>query len=72
MLSNAGLTQEFTQHSSLKTGQEVDTTVGRVLYQEMLVRVINTMANSFFQSQHLLNKIADNKGIDAQVFLRDN
>ena len=51
VLSNAGLTQEFTQHPSLKTGQEVDTTVGRVLYQEMLVRVINTMANSFFQSQ---------------------
>ena len=59
----------FTRHLSLKTGQEVDTTIGRVLYNEVLVRVINTMANSFFRSQNLLNRIADNKGVDAQVSL---
>ena len=47
----------------------MDTTIGRVLYNEVLVRVINTMANSFFRSQNLLNRIADNKGVDAQVSL---
>ena len=48
---------------------ERDTT--KFMYRELVRRVIHTMANSFFQCQDVLNRIAENKGVDAQVTLRD-
>jgi len=50
----------------------VEETISRALYRDVVVRVINTMANSFFQSQDLLTRIAKNQGVDAQISLRDN
>lgn len=41
------------------------------LYKELVSRVIHTMANSFLRCQEVLNRIGQNKGVDAQVALRD-
>ncbi len=41
------------------------------LYKDLVRRVINTMANSFLNSQAMLERIATNKGVDAQMALRD-
>ena len=41
------------------------------LYKDILRRVINTMANSLIQSQAMLARIANKKGIDAETALRD-
>ena len=45
--------------------QTTDEGVARILDKEIAGRVINTMANSFFQSQDVLARV------DAQVSLRD-
>lgn len=36
-----------------------------------LTRVVNTMSNSFFQRMDLLDRVCTNKGVDAQMSLRD-
>ena len=41
------------------------------LFRELLSRVINTMMNSLIQSAAILDRIAMNKGVDANVALRD-
>ena len=41
------------------------------LYKDILRRVINTMANSLIQSQAMVARIANNKGVDAEMALRD-
>lgn len=56
---------------SVRVGHAVDEEGGFVLYQEIVGRVIHTMCNSFFQAQDLLSRIKNNKGVDAQVSLRD-
>ncbi len=43
----------------------------RILFKEVLGRVLNTMANSFFTCQDVLERVRENKGVDAQVALRD-
>ncbi len=43
----------------------------RILFKEILGRVLNTMANSFFTCQDVLERVRENKGVDAQVALRD-
>lgn len=43
----------------------------KLLFKEILTRVINTMSNSFFHSQAVMERIASNKGVDAQMSLRD-
>ena len=53
------------------TKQMVATDMVQVLFKELVSRVIHTMANSFFQCQEVLKRIVDNKGLDAQVALRD-
>ena len=40
-------------------------------YKDILRRVINTMANSLIQSQAMLARIANNKGVDAEMALRE-
>ena len=42
-----------------------------LLFKEILTRVANTMSNSFLHSQDVMQRIADNKGVDAQISLRD-
>lgn len=41
------------------------------LFKEIIGRVLNTMANSFFACQDTLERISENKCVDAQVSLRD-
>ena len=41
------------------------------LYKDILRRVINTMANSLIKSQAMLARIANNKGVNAEMALRD-
>ena len=43
----------------------------RILFKELLVRVLNTMANSFFTCQDVLEQVRENKGVYAQASLRD-
>ena len=43
----------------------------KVLYCEVVGHVINTMLNSFFHCQDILERIAQNKGVDAQVALQE-
>ena len=57
--------------TSFKARQTVDHDTAQALYKELVSRVIHTMANSFFQSQEVLSRIAESKGVDAQVTLRD-
>ena len=42
-----------------------------LLFKEILTRVASTMSNSFLHSQDVMQRIADNKGVDAQISLRD-
>lgn len=42
-----------------------------MLFKELVGRVVNTMANWFFNCQDVLERIRENKGVDAQVALRD-
>ena len=41
------------------------------VYRDLLTRVINTMANQFLTNQEMLERIATNKGVDAEMALRD-
>ncbi len=41
------------------------------LYDELLSRVINTMMNSLLQTAAVLDRIKSDKGVDADVALRD-
>lgn len=52
-------------------GQKVGEDRAVVLYRELVGRVVNTMCNSFFRSHDVLSRIKGNKGVDAQVSLRD-
>ena len=48
-----------------------DTTIITGVYLDLVKQMINTMANSFLNSQDMLERIANNKGVDAQMTLRD-
>ncbi len=41
------------------------------LYNELLSRVVNTMMNSLLQTAAVLDRIKSDKGVDADVALRD-
>ena len=71
MLQNNDLLQQFTMFITFKAEQMVASEIVQALYKELVSRVIHTMANSFFQCQEVLNRIVENKGVDAQVTLRD-
>ena len=71
VLNNDELLQQFTMFVNFKAKQMVDSEMARALYKELMSRVIHTMANSFYQCQEVLKIIVENKGVDAQVALRD-
>ena len=71
MLHNKDLLQQFTMFITFMTKKIVASEMAQALYKELVSRVIHTMANSFFQCQDVLNRIVANKGVDAQVTLRD-
>ena len=47
------------------------TAIVDTLYKDIFRRLINTMANSLIQSQPMLDRIAKDKGVDAEIALRD-
>jgi len=49
----------------------IDYSVVLSIYKDMLWRVIHTMANSLLSSQAMLERISKNKGVDAEMSLRD-
>ena len=66
VLNNKELQQTFLDHVGTTDGG-----LATSLYREIVGRVINTMANSFFRCQDVLDRVAENRGVDAQVALRD-
>lgn len=49
----------------------VDDNHVRILFKEIVTRVVNTTSNSFFIYMDLLERVSTNKGVDAQMSLRD-
>ena len=69
VLQNDELLQQFTMFVTFTAQQRVDSYTAKILYRELVSRVVHTMANSFFQCHEVLNRIVENKGVDAQVTL---
>ena len=65
------LVQKFPQLLEAYSEASVSKFNARILFKELLGRVLNTMGNSFFACQDVLERIRENKGVDAQVALRD-
>ena len=65
------LAQKFRQVLSTYSEEPVSEYNARILFKELLSRVLNTMGNDFFACQDVLERIRENKGVDAQVALRD-
>lgn len=70
VLSNNELLSEF-RTLVLFRCNDADTATIKGVYLDLVRRVVNTMANSFLSSQDMLERIANNKGVDAQMTLRD-
>ena len=70
ILYNQELKGEFKMVISFRS-ESTSTAIVDTLYKDILRRVINTMANSLIQSQAILNRIAKDKGVDAEMALRD-
>ncbi len=71
VLSNQDLLQEFKMLLAYNWKRDAPEDIAEMLCHKLLSRVINTMLNSFFQCQEILDRIDKNKGVDAQVSLRD-
>lgn len=70
VLNNLELKADLAVVISFRCG-ETSASVVDTLYKDLLRRVINTMANSLIQSQAMLARIVSNKGVDAEMSLRD-
>ena len=68
VLGNKELQQRFFNQLELAADERE---ISNKLLRELLGRVINTMAYSFFQCQNILERVAEKRGVDAQVALRD-
>lgn len=51
--------------------RDVDSATVKTLFGEIVDRVVNITANSFLQSQQMLEWISLNKRVDAEVGLKD-
>ena len=69
VLSDPELLQDFTTVTTYLVGSRAHETLVKFLYSEVVQRVVNTMANSFFQGQDMLKPIAANKGVEAHASL---
>ena len=65
------LVQKFRHLLDTYSNEPVSEDNACILFKELLSRVLNTMGNSFFACQDVLERIRENKGVDAQVALRD-
>lgn len=67
VLNNNDLLREFVSFCA----SAADVVTIKPVYVDLVQQVITTMANSFLQSQDMLERIVKNKGGDAQMTLRD-
>ena len=65
--------RETCEHLMGNTLQPIDCPLSLMeeLFSEILSRVINTMMNSLLQCAAMVKRIESNKGVDADVALRD-
>ena len=70
VLADKNLVAELDAIVSFRCGSTSSTIVSAV-YEDITRRVIHTMANSLLHSQAMLERIAKNKGVDAEMALRD-
>ena len=70
VLNNKELLSDFSTLVLFRSSATDAATI-RGVYFDLVKRVINTMANSFLSSQDMLERISKNKGVDAQMTLRD-
>ena len=71
MLNNEDLFHQFKMFVSHHQSEAVNERHTSLLFKEIITRVINTMSNSFFHCRAVMERIAANKGVDAQMSLRD-
>lgn len=71
MKTDKYLEREFGAVAATRMERDVDSTTVHILFREIVDRVINTTANSFLKAQQMLERISANKGVDAEVALRD-
>lgn len=70
-LENDALLMQFQMFVRYLHKEDVPENICKIVFKEIITRVVNTMSNSFLHSQDILQRIADNKGVDAQMSLRD-
>ena len=70
-MANDDLFDAFKMFVRYHQTSTVDDDSVRILFKEIVTRVVNMMSNSFFQCMDLLERVAANKGVDAQMSLRD-
>ena len=71
VINNDNLLSAFQMFVRSRQTSTVDDNHVRVLFKEILTCVVNTMSNSFFKCMDLLERVSTNKGVDAQMSLRD-
>lgn len=71
VLSNDDLLNSFRMFVKYHQTSRIDENHVKILFKGILTRVVNTMSNSFFQRMDLLDRVCTNKGVDAQMSLRD-
>ena len=71
VLGNDDLFNAFRMFVRYHQTSQVEDNDIRILFKDILTRVVNTMNNSFFQCMDLLDRVSTNKGVDAQMSLRD-
>ena len=70
-MGNVDLLNSFRMFVKYHQTSRIDENHVKILFKEILTRVVNTMSNSFFQRMDLLVRACTNKGVDAQMSLRD-
>ena len=70
-MGNVDLLNSFRMFVKYHQTSRIDENHVKILFKEILTRVVNTMSNSFFQRMDLLVRVGTNKGVDAQMSLRD-
>ena len=71
VLNNEDLLNSFQMFMRCHQSTHVDDKLTKILFREILTRVVNTMSNSFFQCMDMMERVSANKGVEAQMALRD-
>lgn len=72
VVSNPELSAQFQAFVGLHQQQgSICESCCKLLFKEIVGRVVNVMSNSFMHSQDVIQRIAERKGVDAQLSLWD-